>query len=108
MPDQVRHDDVGAWIDALAAFGAAEAGLVAVEQALCGRTAAPRAAVAEHDVRLAAMYEALRHLLLIPAPDRAALARKVALAEDHDVASLPGGEACVTAIRADARRLAGI
>ena len=56
---------------------------------------------------LAVAYnDALRHLLRTPAPDLAGLALKVELAVDQDAATLAGGEACMAALKADARRLA--
>ncbi|HEV7661566.1 MAG TPA: hypothetical protein VGO55_17135, partial [Allosphingosinicella sp.] len=55
---------------------------------------------------LGAFHVALRCLLLTPAPDIPALAVKIALAVDHEVGALTGGELCLTALKADARRLA--
>ena len=55
---------------------------------------------------LGAFYAALRRLLRTPAPDIAALAMKIALAVDHEVGTLTGGERCLAALKADARRLA--
>lgn len=59
-----------------------------------------------YDERGDAMYDALVRLLVAPAPDVAALADKIDLALDHDIGTLTGGEACIAAIRRDARRLA--
>jgi hypothetical protein len=78
------------------------------------RATAGRAFVAEdpldevHGELGDAMYNALRALLVAPAPDVAALAVKLDLAVAHEVGTLAGGEACMAAIRADARRLAGV
>jgi hypothetical protein len=51
------------------------------------------------------MYAALRRLLRAPAPDLAALGRKIVLAVDHEVATLWRGEACMVAVKRDALRL---
>ena len=56
--------------------------------------------------RLGAFYAALRRLLSTPAPDFDALATKIALAVDHEIGSLTGGDQCLAALKADARRLA--
>lgn len=58
------------------------------------------------DDHLGAFYSALRRLLRTPAPDIPALATKIALAVDHEVGTLTGGERCLAALKADARRLA--
>lgn len=50
---------------------------------------------------------AMRRLLRTPAPDVAALATKLELAIDEEVFTLSGGEACLAALKRDARRLAG-
>ena len=55
---------------------------------------------------LGAFYAALGRLLRTPAPDIPALATKIALAVDHEVGTLTGGERCLAALEADARRLA--
>jgi hypothetical protein len=55
---------------------------------------------------LGAFYFALQCLLLTPAPDIPSLAMKIALAVDHEVAALTGGDLCLAALKADARRLA--
>lgn len=55
---------------------------------------------------LGAFYFALQCLLLTPAPDIPSLAMKIALAVDHEVAALTGGQRCLAALKADARRLA--
>jgi len=43
----------------------------------------------------------------VPAPDIQALAVKIEIVVAHEVATLNGGEACMAALRRDARRLAG-
>lgn len=42
----------------------------------------------------------------VRAPDLPALAAKIALAVDHEVATLTGGEACMATLKRDALRLA--
>jgi hypothetical protein len=54
---------------------------------------------------LGAFHVALRCLLLTPAPGIPALATKIALAVDHEVGALTGGDLCLAALKADARRL---
>jgi hypothetical protein len=56
--------------------------------------------------RVVAFNRALRRLLRTPAPDLPALAHKIALTVDEDVATLEGCEPCLAALKADARRLA--
>jgi hypothetical protein len=75
-----------------------------------GRTAgAPweeQAAIEEaYGDRLDAMYGALRRLMRLRAPDLPALATKIVLAVDHEVATLTGGEACMVTLKRDALRL---
>ncbi len=60
----------------------------------------------EYGERLDALYAALRRLFRVPAPDLPALAVKIELTIDHEVATLNGGEACMAALRRDARRFA--
>jgi hypothetical protein len=55
--------------------------------------------------RIVAFNGALRRLLRTPAPDLPALAAKIALAVDHDAATLTGGERCMRALKRDAERL---
>jgi hypothetical protein len=59
----------------------------------------------EYDRCGAAFEHALARLLTAPAPDVAALGRKIVLAVDHDAATLARGEACLAALRKDALRL---
>lgn len=49
---------------------------------------------------------AVQRLLRTRAPDLPALAMKIALAVDHEIAELEGGERCLAALKADARLLA--
>ena len=51
---------------------------------------------------------ALKRLLRTPAPDLPALALKIELAVDEEVATLAGGERCLAVLKADGRRLAEI
>lgn len=51
---------------------------------------------------------AIKRLLLTPAPDWKALAIKIALAVDHEVVELEGGDRCMAALKADALRIASI
>jgi hypothetical protein len=51
-------------------------------------------------------YTAMRRLLRTPAPDVSALARKLELAVAEEIFTLAGGDACITALLRDARRLA--
>jgi hypothetical protein len=111
IPDQVRDDgkrgrEDGKWERAWRAFAAAEAALRACERRTAGAPWAQQDAVEEeYGACLDALYAALRRLLRIPAPDLAALAAKIELVIDHEVATLTGGEACLAALRRDARRL---
>ena len=50
---------------------------------------------------------ALKRLLRTPAPDLPALALKIELIADEEVATLAGGERCLAALKADGWRLAG-
>jgi hypothetical protein len=58
--------------------------------------------------RLEALHEALRMLLVVPAPDLGALLVKVELAFEHEIGTLSGTAPGVAAIRADVRRLARV
>jgi hypothetical protein len=95
------------WARALGAFGAAEAALRTIAQASAGGSfEAEEALEGEYDRVLDAHHAALRRLLRLPAPDLPALALKIALTIDHEVATLSGGGACLAALRRDAQRLA--
>ena len=48
---------------------------------------------------------AVERLLLVPAPDLAALAVKIALLADQQAWELPRGDACLAALKGDAVRL---
>jgi len=59
-----------------------------------------------YDALLDTFTAALRRLLRTPAPDLPALSLKIELAIDHLAWEHTGGEACMAALRRDARRLA--
>jgi hypothetical protein len=91
----LRRDD-GRWERALAGLAAAEAALAA-------------AAGAPDEVYdpIGARHEAaFQRLLRTPAPDAAALARKLELALDERAGEFFGDEAAMKAIKRDARRIA--
>jgi hypothetical protein len=100
MPDQVRHDKSGItanWDRACERFRAAEAALSGV------------AGTADDDLydrALGRFNDALRRLLRTPAPDLSALADKLDLIVAHEVHELTGGDLCLAAVTADARRFA--
>jgi len=95
------------WRRALAAFEQAEGALRAFERRTAGAPWEEQNAVEEGmDAHLDLLYPALRRLLRIPAPDLHALARKIALAIDHEVGTLTGGETSLAVLKRDAWRLA--
>lgn len=98
----------GDWARALAAVRAAEVAVgVAERDQDKARSRAEAVALEEvYGDRLSDFYAAVRRLMRTPAPDMAALAGKIALAVDHEVATLEGGEACMAALKADALRIA--
>lgn len=85
------------WNRALAAFRRAEATVKSAESCADDEL---------FDRLLGRSGKALRHLLRTSAPDLAALATKIELVVDLDVASLAGGEPCLSSLKRDARRLA--
>jgi hypothetical protein len=94
------------WSRALAALDAAEAELKRFELFCSGRSFEAQEELDEgYGDRLCAMNAALRRAMRVRAPDLPALARKIALAVDHDVGSLSGGEACLATLKRDAQRL---
>lgn len=99
-PDQVPGDDpshaVTKWDRALASFRNAEAALVSVQGA----------DDVVFDRVLGRFNHALRRLLRAPAPGPAAFSAKLALAIDQEIWEFTGGEACLAALKRDARRLA--
>jgi hypothetical protein len=54
--------------------------------------------------RLEALYDALRRLLVVPAPDVGAFCTKVELTIEHEMPTLSDSAASLEAVRADARR----
>jgi hypothetical protein len=113
LPSPIEGE--GNWGRALAAYRAAQAAVRAEERVTAGASAEEEAAREEvYGARLDAMYDApstllrtgLRRLLRVAAPDVGALAVKIDLMIDHEAATLTGGDACLAAIRRDARRLA--
>ena len=94
------------WSRAVAGFEAASARLRGVEGEMAGLPfAAAEARQGAYDVCVTRFYGALRRVLRAPAPDVGALAWKLSLAVEHEVATLTGGEACMAAIVGDALRL---
>lgn len=93
------------WGRALAAYRAAEA---AVEEAGRRCSAASRAEIgAAEDAfgdRLEALYDALRAMLVVPAPDLAAFCTKVELMIEHELPTLAGSSASLEAVRREAGR----
>jgi hypothetical protein len=87
----------------LAAFRAYEAALPAAARAF------PACAPLEergNDLE-SSRLDAVRRLLRAPAPDLPALALKIALAIDDEIAFFSGGDTCLAAVKADAQRLCG-
>ena len=108
MPDQVRHDELGAgphqsttlmgekWDRALSRYRAAESALAAVTGTEDDDL---------YDRHLLRFNAALKKLLRTPAPANAALALKLDLTIHHLAWELTGGERCMAALLADAHRL---
>lgn len=84
------------WNRALARFRRAEAALAA---------AAHEPDEDLYDAINAAFHNALRRLLRTPAPDLAALADKIELGIDQEIATLTGGESCLASLKRDTHRL---
>jgi hypothetical protein len=106
-PSPCRGGATTPWLRALAAYCAAEAEIRAYEKLTSGAPWEEQAAIEEaYGVRLDAMHDAMRRLMRLRAPDLPALATKIVLAVDHEVATLNGGEACMATLRRDALRLA--
>ncbi len=97
------------WQGALAGFRRAEAAMQGFDQAsrdVPGRSCEAQDALDEaFSDHVVACNAALRRLLSVPAPDLAALALKVELAIDHEIAPLGGGERWLAILKQDARRL---
>jgi hypothetical protein len=90
----------------LAALEAAEGRLAGWER-FARRRPGAGGLEAGYEARLGAYYAALRRLLMVPAPDRPALARKVALVVDHEVGALRGAARFMAVLKRDALRLCG-
>ena len=101
----------GKWTRALAAFRRAEARLAAFRAYEAALPAAARsfpacAPLEERGNDLESTRLArLRRLLRAPAPDLPALALKITLAIDDEIAFYSGGDLCLAAVKADALRL---
>lgn len=101
------------WTRALAGFRRAESRLAAFRAWEASLPAAARRFPASEPLEQrsgeleSARLAAVRRLLRAPAPDLPALALKVALAIDEEIAFFSGGEACLAAVKADALRLCG-
>lgn len=88
------------WRQRLAAYRAAEAAVRECERRTAGAPWEEQDAVEEeYGERLDALSAALRRLFRAPAPDLPALAVKIELAIDQEVATLNGGEACLAVLR---------
>ena len=84
------------WDAAVAAFRAAEAEVRRFEGFCSGRPFEEQEAMEEaYGERGDAMYDALRALMGVAAPDLAAIGLKIELAVAHEVGTLNGGEACL-------------
>jgi hypothetical protein len=106
IPDQVRGDDN--WLEALAAFEAAEAVVREIEAATAGYSLdEEEELLPAHDAACDAMEAALGRILLAPVPHLAALAVKLELFFEHELEPHSASEDCLGAIRGDVRRLAG-
>ena len=97
IPDQVRDD--GKWDSALARYAQAETGLTAVAHTEDDSL---------YDRALGRHSAALARLLRTPAPDLAAVARKLDLVIRHSVFEFSFGESCLASLRQDVRRFAAL
>jgi hypothetical protein len=95
------------WHEALAVFEAAAGEVRAVEAATAGYCLEEQEALLPaHEAACDALEAALRRLLGVPAPDLAALARKIELVIAHEIEPLSDGAPGWAAIRRDALTLA--
>jgi hypothetical protein len=102
-----RND--GKWEHALAAFRSAEAELRGMERATAGGSAEEEEVwLPVYEARLDAFGGAVRGVMLAGAPDFAAFASKLELFFAHELEPHSVDEDVLAAIRADARRLAGL
>jgi len=113
-PEQPQAAVPSPWTRALAAFRRAEAHLGAFRRYEASLPAAARAFPAcepleerGNDLESARLAR-LRTLLRAAAPDLPALAFKIALAVDDEIAFFSGGDLCLAAVKADAQRLCGL
>jgi len=109
LPSPIKGEDSSSeWQRALSAYRDAEA---AVEEAgrVCGAASPAEIGAAEDAFgdRLEELYDALRRLLVVPAPDIGALLVKVELAFEHEIGTLCETAPCIAVIREDVRRLRG-
>lgn len=105
---RMSGDGESAWGRALAAVGRAEAGVRDIEARSARVGRAEQFALEEaYGDRLDDLYAAMRRLMLVPAPNVAALAAKIVLAVDHDFFELAGGRDYMQALKRDAVLLAG-
>lgn len=97
------------WARAVAGVERAEGEMAAFSRAEAAMGARSFAAQWELDEAFSDLVvgfnDALRRLMHTPAPNLPALAAKIALAVDHDVATLSGGERCMAALKRDSKRL---
>jgi hypothetical protein len=98
-----------AWTEALDALGRAERRMEGFARRTSG-SARPFAAQCRVDERLSdlacAFNRRVEALMLVPAPDIHAFARKVGLAIDEQVWELPAAAACLAQVKADAAEMA--
>jgi hypothetical protein len=94
-------------VEALAAFRAAQAEVLAVEGVTAGRSVEEEEAwLPVHDAACGAMEAALARAIAAPAPDLAGLAVKLELLFGYEVEPGAVGEGSVEFVLADALRLA--
>jgi hypothetical protein len=105
IPDQVRNDEE--WQRALAACRAAEAAAEAAGRVCAGELSRAEMFAAEevYGDRLEQLYDALRRLLVVPAPAFAGFCIKVELMLEHELGTLRGFEVGLQAVREEALRL---
>jgi hypothetical protein len=97
-----------AWSRALAAYRAAADEVSAFERRTSGAPWEEQPAVERGLAeRLDALDPALLRLVHMPAPDLEAVLIKIGLIEEHEVATLDGGEDCLAALRRDVAGLIG-
>ena len=95
------------WQRALASYRGAAAELLSFEHETAGAPWEEQEQIENrHGALSEASYRALRLLLQIPAPNVNAVSLKLDLTLEHEVVTLSRGEACLTALQCDARRLA--